>query len=271
MSFDPPFPPPRSKFQALRGLGLSAVLTLSFLYFYQAHYEVPILMYHHVDKAAEKFGNTVSPETFERQMEFLKVHRYQVISLHELVEKIRSGETLPAKAVAITFDDGNLDNMENAFPVLKRMGFPATVFMITSNIDQEGSLSEEDLKILDGSGITIGSHTDHHAFLPERDSSFVMTELTESKKKLEKVLGHPVDLLSYPAGGVTSEVRSLVQKAGYVGAVTTNYGRERKDPYALHRIKISEAKGSLWNFWAKLSGIYLVGKKKIKMLGEATG
>ena len=227
-------------------------------------YEVPVLMYHHVGVRNENPGETVSPESFERQMEFLRTHRYRVLGLGELVEAIKNKKPLPLKTVSITFDDGNLDNFSYAFPVLKNMGFPATVFMITSNINRDGGLSEEDLRIMDEAGVTIGSHTVHHAFLPEKTPEDARSELADSKQALEKVLGHPVTLFSYPAGGVTPQIRSWVEQAGYTGAVTTNYGKTKQDPYALHRIKISESSGNLFNFWAKVSGYYQCGKKRVQ-------
>ena len=235
------------------------------VWFYRANYEVPILMYHHIGESAENSGIFVTPKAFERQMEFLKVHRYHVLSLEDLIHRLRSGESIPSKAVVITFDDGNVDNIDEALPILKKMDFPATIFMITRNIGQNGSLSEEDLRVLDTSDISIGSHTANHSFLPNLDPQAVMSELTESKQRLEEILGHPVTLFSYPAGGVTAESLALVKAAGYEGAVTTNYGMHRNDFYALHRIKISDSAGNLLGFWAKTSGLYQFGKKRIEI------
>ena len=236
---------------------------LFFVYFQKTYYEVPILMYHHVDYSQGSSGVYVTPENFERQMEFLKVHRYQVMSLPEIIRRLQAGEGFPRKAVGITFDDGYADNLINAFPILKKMDFPAAVFMISSNVGREGWLSEEDLRILDGSAVTIGSHTVHHAFLPELAAVDVKTELADSKSALEKILGRPVTLFSYPAGGVTPDIKTWVQKTGYAGAVTTNYGKDRSDPYALHRIKAGDGPGNLFSFWYKTSGFYWLGKKRV--------
>lgn len=234
-------------------------------YIAYTHYEVPVLMYHHVDIPEVPSALHVTPETFERQMEFLKNHHYRVISLVELAHRLRSGGNIPLKTVVITFDDGNLDNFTLAFPVLKKMGFPATVFMITSNISREGWLSEEDLKILDASGVEVGSHTLNHAFLPILGVDQALTEIRDSKKRLEEILGHDIVLFSYPAGGYDNHVRSLVEREDYRAAVTTNYGRRRHDPLAIHRIRVSEAGGNLFNFWLKTTGFYHVGKKRVEV------
>ncbi len=231
--------------------------------FQREFYEVPILMYHQVNHEGRGSSVTVRPDNFERQMEFLKVHRYHVISLETLIRDLKAGRRIPPKTVAITFDDGTVDNIRFAFPVLRKMGFPATVFMITDNIDRPGWLSGEDLKIMNEGGISIGSHTVSHAFLPELETFRIEKELLASKDKLRTLLGHDITLFSYPAGGVTPEIQKLVEKTGYAGAVTTNYGKKRHDPYALHRIKAGDSSWNLFKFWTKISGFYSLGKKRV--------
>ena len=106
----------------------------------------------------------------------------------------------------------------------------------------------------------------NHAFLPGLEKHEVVRELQRSRDTLERILGHPVFLFSCPAGGVTEEVKRLVEQAGYRGAVTTNYGKSRKDVYALRRIKITECDGSLFSFWAKVSGLYPVGPRRVEII-----
>lgn len=244
---------------------IPVILLIGLYFFYEANFEVPILMYHHVGTRSDLGSVSVSTQTFSRQMEFLKAHDYHVISLKELADILKSGQKIPPKTVVITFDDGNLDIFTYAFPVLKNMSFPATIFMITNNINKEGSLSAEDLRILDSSGVSIGSHTVSHAFLPDLKKEEIEYQLRESKKTLEKILGHEAYLFSYPAGGVTREAQALVEAEGYQAAVTTNYGRNKHVPTALHRIKISESRGSLFSFWIKVSGLYHFGKRRIEI------
>ncbi len=231
-------------------------------------YQVPVLMYHHVGDVAENSKLNVSPETFERQMEFLKLHHYRVMSFEDLIGHIRIGQGVPRNTVAITFDDGYLDNFVNAFPILKKMDFPATIFMITGNIGKKGWLSEEDLRILDSSGISIGSHTVNHVFLPHLKREDAIFEISQSRNQLEKILGHPVFLFSYPAGGVTEDIKKLVMQEGYHGAVTTNYGDSKDDLYAFRRVKITENDGNLFSLWAKVSGLYSFGRRRVKMETE---
>ncbi len=243
---------------------ITALLVASIFVAVDSAREIPILMYHRVDTGGGDSGLFVTPETFEQQMEFLKIHNYRVVPLADLVRDLKAGLRIPQKTVAITFDDGNGDNFKNAFPVLRKLNFPATIFMITGNIGREGWLTEEDLRILDQSGITIGSHTVNHAFLPDVSSDEVLVRETgESKRRLEEILGHPVTIFSYPAGGFTERSKRVVIEQGYEGAVTTNHGKGRHDPYALHRIKVKEAGGNLFSFWVRTTGLYHLGKKRV--------
>ena len=249
----------------MKKAALAIFILLGFFLFYKSSYQTPVLMYHHVGDSSEKSSLNVSTETFERQMEFLKLHHYRVMSFEDLMGHIQLGQRVPWNTMVITFDDGYLDNFVNAFPILKKMNFPAAIFMITGNIGKNGWLSEEDLRVLDSSGITIGSHTVNHVFLPKLKKEEILSELRQSRNQLEKILGHPVFLFSYPAGGVTEEVKKLVAHEGYRGAVTTNYGKLHDDLYAFRRIKITERDGNLFSFWAKASGLYSLCRRHVKI------
>src|SRR6185295_16311428 len=91
---------------------------------------VPILTYHSIDSSGSVIST--SPEKFRQQMEILAKSAFQVLPLKGLVQQIRENKEIPKNAVAITFDDGFRNVFENAFPVLKQYGFPATVFLVTS-------------------------------------------------------------------------------------------------------------------------------------------
>jgi peptidoglycan/xylan/chitin deacetylase (PgdA/CDA1 family) len=89
-----------------------------------------VLIYHRVLPEPGPFMlDAIRPERFDRQMKHLAA-AYRPLPLDELIERSRSG-TVPKGAVAVTFDDGYADNFEHAFPILKRHGIPATVFLVT--------------------------------------------------------------------------------------------------------------------------------------------
>jgi peptidoglycan/xylan/chitin deacetylase (PgdA/CDA1 family) len=98
-----------------------------------------ILMYHSVAREPESAWVDpryhVDPETFEAQMSFLSRHR-KVVSMPDLVEAIEGGRDLPAGSVALTFDDGYLDNLTVAAPILSKYGFPATLYLASAYVSR---------------------------------------------------------------------------------------------------------------------------------------
>src|SRR5258708_18633096 len=103
-----------------------------------------IFMYHRVAVSRhDPWGLAVDPERFEEQMAYVKHHRTPM-SMDELVHRLRS-KTLPANAVAVTFDDGYRDNLVNAKPVLARHGLSATLFLATGFINQNTPFWWDDL------------------------------------------------------------------------------------------------------------------------------
>ncbi|HEX5030739.1 MAG TPA: polysaccharide deacetylase family protein, partial [Candidatus Eisenbacteria bacterium] len=99
-----------------------------------------VLLYHRVNRASPRFAiERTETEAFRAQMEHLARH-FHVMSLDDLVKRVRAGESLPSRAVAITFDDGYEDNYTDAYPILRKLGLPATVFLATESIGTGESL-----------------------------------------------------------------------------------------------------------------------------------
>lgn len=98
---------------------------------------IPVLMYHSVSPSFSLIPNrglSVSPSLFESHLNYLKKRGYKIVSLEEIIEHMQGGNIISGKKVCITFDDGYQDNYTYAFPLLKRFGFKATVFMSTDFI-----------------------------------------------------------------------------------------------------------------------------------------
>jgi peptidoglycan/xylan/chitin deacetylase (PgdA/CDA1 family) len=241
---------------------LSVFLSITGFYFYtQSKYVVPILMYHHIDEKGKVSSLSVSPENFQKQMQFLSRYNYNVISLKELVQSLNKREKLPKNTVVLTFDDGYQDNYIYAYPVLKRYNFPATIFVIVNTIGKGGYLNYAQIKEMVSSGIIeIGSHSLSGAYLPGQSRQQLEQEVGISKKMLENKLGKKVDFFCYPIGGFTEELQEIVKKYGYKAACTTNRGNKQtylnNDVFALKRIKIKDSFANLFVFWIKLSGHY---------------
>ena len=228
-----------------------------------SHYTVPMILYHNVDLNPAGKADTVSPEIFLRQMEFLKTRGYRVISLDALVQGIKSGRPLGKKSVVLTFDDGYENNYMYVFPLLKRYGFPAMIFVSPDFIGAEGFLSSRQILDMQRAGVQFGSHGMSQAYLPDLDDAQRFLEVRESRRILMADLNTGVDYFCYPVGGFNDRIKDLVLRSGYQGALATNRGHDRfnRDVYELKRIRFSDKDRSSLVLWAKLSGYYNIFRK----------
>ncbi|MBF0330560.1 MAG: polysaccharide deacetylase family protein [Candidatus Omnitrophica bacterium] len=222
-----------------------------------AQYQVPVLMYHSVAPYSQEPLNNVRLGQFEKQMAYIKNHGYKVLPLGQFVDGLKAGKDFDHKSVVITFDDGYKDNYTSAFPVLKRYGIPATIFVEVGHIGNSNRFTWEDAKEMSASGVDFESHLMTGAYLPDLPLEERISQLTESKRLLEVNLKHPVRFLAFPIGGFDEEGKMLVKKLGYEAAFTTNRGFDRsmKDVYEIKRIRVKDSDFD-WQLWLKLSGYY---------------
>jgi len=239
-----------------------AVVAVGFSFWLHDRYVVPILTYHHVGNNKDKFLalNTVSPESFDYQMNFLKRHGYKVISFDDLVSGIKKGYNFSHNNVVIQFDDGYRDNYTEAFPVLKKYNIPAMVFLVSDKIGTPGFLNWDQVKLMERYNFLAGAHTRHHAYLPSLSLSQAQDEIVQSKRIIEENLAHPIYYMAYPSGGFTEEIKDIVRSSGYWAAATTNRGKDRfnQDLFELKRIRMNDGDGRFMGIilWFKLSGYY---------------
>jgi peptidoglycan/xylan/chitin deacetylase (PgdA/CDA1 family) len=222
-------------------------------------YVVPILMYHHIDDISRHGTNNVLVENFARQMEFLHKYNYNVISLDELVEGIRSKRRFPKNSVVITFDDGYENNYTHAYPYLKKYDFKAIIFIPPDSVGEENFLSWGQIRQMLEDDIAFGSHTRSQAYLPDiQNRKRLLDEIAGSKRIIESELKVPVDYFCYPVGGFNEEIKKIVRDSGYKAACTTNRGFDKlnQDLFELNRIKITDSDANYLHFWVKLSGYY---------------
>lgn len=228
-------------------------------------YTVPIIMYHYVRSYVGPGDRlTISTATFERQMRFLKEHKYNVVSLDDIVSLIKEGKKIPPKTIAITFDDGSVDNFVCAFPILKKYQLPATMFVITQEVGRvkpkRDKLTWKHIKVMQESGlITIGSHAiGPNPLVKIKSEQELRRQIFDSKKILEEKLSRPINFFSYPEGFFNKHIRDLVIAAGYKGAVATSPGKRypNNDIFALKRLRISENTRNLLIFWFETTGYY---------------
>jgi len=228
--------------------------------FLDSKYVVPVLMYHSVDEKAAQTKLSVLPESFERQMKFLRDSNYNVVTLEKLIEGMDSGKPHPPRTVAITFDDGYENNYTNAFAAIKKYRIPATIFVVVNNIGREGYLNRAQIKEMSASGlVSVDSHTMSHSYLPSvSDKRQLKKEIFTSKTALQSITGKKKMSFSYPQGGFNEEIRAMVREAGYYGACATNPGGgyPGDDIYAIKRVRISRTSDNMFVFWIEASGYY---------------
>lgn len=239
------------------------ILAFFFAAVLHGKYVPPVLMYHSVNpKQVAGRMLTVSVETFQRQMRFLKERHYNVVPLEELAALVREKKKIPRNTLAITFDDGYVDNYTYAFPILKKYNLPATLFIIVNEVGrpQNDRLDWAQIKEMRDSGlVVIGSHTLGPEPLTKiKSETAVKNEIFESKKILENKLAGRVNSFSYPEGRFNEKIRQLVVDAGYTQAVVTSPGKKfpGDDVFLLKRLRISETTKNMFVFWFEITGYY---------------
>ncbi len=226
--------------------------------------QVPVLMYHFLgaEQNALESKNYVTARSFSRQMAFLHLLGYRVISLEDM-EAIHAGKRKPkGREIAITFDDGHISFLNDAYPVLNKYRFPVTLFIISGQVRSGAAdrLSENVLQSLNRENwIDIESHTVTHPVLSELSTEKIREELTVSKTELEKDFQKPIRYLAYPVGNIDERVLQEAEKAGYHLAFTTSFKKLKKlpeGPFSMPRVKISRSSDNPLVFWFKISGFY---------------
>ena len=220
--------------------------------------EIPALTYHHIStvpdelsKDAVAVGLRVGPKTFENQMKALKDKGYKTLTIDEYEKMVVGDIPLVEKSILITIDDGYTDGYENAFPILKKLGLIGNFAIITEVLSSREYMSMDNVVELHKAGMGIMSHTLFHCQLAVRErvngvntykdnppgenlepcpqftypgaltKGQVEYELKESRTKLEKAIGAPVNSLVYPYGNYNKLTPELAKKTGYEFAFTT--------------------------------------------------
>ena len=194
--------------------------------------KIPILTYHRFGKKS-KSSLSVPPQVFEQQIAYLKKNGYRVIPLSDLIAFMQFHTALPKKAVVITIDDGYRSVYDIAFPILKKYGFTATLFIYADFIGVPGSsVTWEQLKEMKSNGFEVGSHTLSHCNLTkkrkgESEESYmerINKELVLSKQLIDKKLHQDTVAIAFPYGAYNQKVLGLCEKAGYKLGLSVNRG-----------------------------------------------
>ena len=184
--------------------------------------QLTILQYHHVDSTTPP-STSISPQDFARHLQLLQDENMQVMDLAKAMNALRAGETLPDKAVAITFDDAYLSIYENAFPLLKAREWPFTVFVNTAAVDGHfgQTLSWDQLREMQASGALIANHSVHHPYLIERPADVTLddwlnAEVASAEQRLQEEMGVSPRMLAYPYGEFSLEIINWLKAHNYL-------------------------------------------------------
>ncbi|MBL0422156.1 polysaccharide deacetylase family protein [Ramlibacter sp. AW1] len=221
-----------------------------------------ILMYHQVGTLAPLAGSLeevlMPRERFARQMAAMHALGYRGLSLTQLEPYLRGEKK--GRVFGVTMDDGYVDCLHHAVPVLQRHGFSATCFAVSGAAFNEWDASAGvprlqlmgalELKAWIAAGNDVGAHTRTHRRLPELDDTTARQEIVGCKQELEAMTGAEVRHFSYPFGDFLPQHEDMVHEAGFVTACTSVERRaSRWDPLlALPRIT-AYPDTAPWQLW----------------------
>jgi peptidoglycan/xylan/chitin deacetylase (PgdA/CDA1 family) len=240
---------------------------------------IPILVYHSIiaDNSLVIHSNySLIESQFESQMRFLYDHGYICLSLRDILESSKINESKQRKAFVLTFDDGFEDFYIHAYPILRKYGFVATVFLVSDLIGKGSNCNDEmgtprlnwdQINALIAEGFSFGSHTCSHSHLPDVNDERIRHELIDSKRSLKAGLGQVIQYLAYPYGDSNPAIRKIAKQAGYQAAFGVNTGEPGL--FNLWRTEIN-SKDSMETFIFKLSRWYSLYIKLRGWVREST-
>lgn len=232
--------------------------------------EIRILFYHSIDDSGSVISTSLA--SFKRQMAYLRDEGYHTISLSDFVNNTFHENTATKKLVVITFDDGFENNYLCAFPILKKYGFTATIFLPTDYINGSARWISRDLSLIEDRifhssiseaevqklnkmsdlpiltweeinemsdyGIDFGVHTGRHLWLRDVTLEKAGEDIYQSRAIIEERLNKRVISFSYPYGDFTPEMKQLVKELEFLLACSGDSGSNssNKDLYDLKRI-----------------------------------
>ena len=183
-----------------------------------------VLEYHHISNTTPK-STSISPEKFNAQMDYLQNNNFKVVPVLELAEKLRKGEPLPEKTVAISFDDSYATVYESAYPLLKKRGWPFTFFINTAAVSTSRLfVTWEQLQEMSRNGVTIANHTMQHNHVPRLNKGETQrqwyertkTEIESAQATIEKHIGSAPKIFAYPFGEYDIEVQKILKDLDFI-------------------------------------------------------
>jgi len=217
--------------------------------------QIPVLMYHRVahDGPDALSPYRISPDLFEQQLAYLQRYGYIGLTIDEFHDSWfkRGSQLMPGKPVVLTFDDAYLDFYETAWPLLRKYGFKATIFVpvdfVAGHADWDREFGEpakimswEQIIELHEQGVRCGSHSCGHTKLSELSESEIFEDAKRSKDILEQKLEVEISDYCYPYTVAGKQAQQAIASTGYKTAVGGKGGNspDRQNPFYIPRIEI---------------------------------
>lgn len=231
-------------------------------------HELPVLMYHRVVQEAlerSKYNVYITAKNLEKHLLFLKVRGFTTVTFEDLMSK-----RLPKNPVMLTFDDGYEDNYRNLFPLLKKYGMKAVIYILgdrkhrTNYWDvpqgevEAPLMKEGQIREMARSGhVEFGSHALDHVRLTDLPPAAAWKQIAGSREALGKLLGKPVLSLAYPFGIHNEAIKAMTAKAGYDFGVSVGGRSPRfdEDLFEIRRVHMFPH-SSVFDLWKKTTGFY---------------
>jgi peptidoglycan/xylan/chitin deacetylase (PgdA/CDA1 family) len=203
--------------------------------------QTPVLMYHRLTDRSGNHPLSVATLRFRRQLALLRRLGYTSIAPGVIAGWLRGGPAPPPRSVVLTFDDGYLDTLTVALPLLQEFGFTATCYLVAGAIGRSSAWTAP-APLMDWGGVrawlaggmAVGAHTVRHADLTTLGPRAAREEIAESRARIEDRLGIPVRSFAYPYNRLNPRALATVAEAGYTDAVA---GVEaRAVPHAITRV-----------------------------------
>jgi peptidoglycan/xylan/chitin deacetylase (PgdA/CDA1 family) len=225
---------------------------------------VPVLTYHRFGQDCDS-PLCMPAAVFQEQMQYLKDNGYHSVTPEALLAFLQYRAPLPRKSVWITMDDGYRSVYQIAYPILKRMGFTATLFIYTDFVGVSRlAITWDQLREMRANGFSIGSHSVSHSDLTkpqpgesaEAFQARVRHELQDSKRILDRELAQDTIIFAYPFGYHDQSTANQARAAGYQLAASVRRGGNPffSDPFTLHRDQV--LKKDMTTFISRLKTFY---------------
>ncbi|MCL5113824.1 MAG: polysaccharide deacetylase family protein [Patescibacteria group bacterium] len=210
---------------------------------------VPVLTYHHVqpESLAKQLGQisgTVDNGFFDQQMAYLASHGYHTITVAELVNALKSHSALPPKSLAVTLDDGYVDDYSYVLPIIKKYNITINLMIATGLVGNPDFISWDQLREMKGTGLVyFTDHTWSHYAVGRGPQDKIQYEITTGKQQLEQNIGQAVNIFTYPYGSFSPNAIQTLQQDGFIGAFSTIPGFLQCDSFimTLHRNHVGNA------------------------------